>query len=287
MGFNHKRYRVLLFLFLFLKGLTLYGQNDFRFSYECKEGFNSSIYSIIELKSPKDNIYQLFADTADNYDYSQKNYFKEQGKYVLMIYFYSDKYKKDSINYDFYINGVEINVDISIDFRYTEKYYKEGENWIKKEKVPQGYISVNKYYKAPKSIEISLNDKIESNDYYKGPFFNLKNNSNDTIYGVHLPGYFWGTLFFVKNDTSTVERIGTIDYEFVDSPPLFPDSTKIATVGSFGLYKRLPPFKYKYELLLSKKWESPGIGVFLDKADFVWWAGTKEYYKLNYDFEIK
>jgi hypothetical protein len=265
----------------------LHGQNDLQFSYECKDGFDSPIYSIIKLRSPKGNICQLFADTVHQYDYSQKNYLKEQGKYVLMINFSSDKYEKDSICYDFEITGNEINVEVSIDFEYKGKYYKEGEYWIKKEKVPQGYIRVYKFYKAPKTIEISLADKMESTDYYKGPFFKLKNNSNDTIYGVHLPGYFWGTLSFMKNDSVIVKRIGMLDYEFVDSPPLYPDSTKISTVGSFGLYKKLPPHKYKYELLFSKKNISQGIGILLDKNAFVWWAGTKDYYQLNYDFEVE
>lgn len=275
--------------------MTLYGQSDLGFSYEYSRGgllrsdsnFDSFVFSKIKIRFPKGNIYQLFQDTVNKYEYSKRNFFQEQGEYTLMIYFYSDKYGKDSIDYKFEISGKEIKVDISVSFYYSGKYYKDGEYWIKKEKVPQGHVSVFKYVASPKSIEISLNNVKESNEYYKGPFFNLKNNSNDTIYGVHLPGYFWGKLFLIENDSIVFERIGTIDDMFENSPPLYPDSTKIAMVGSFGIYKQLPPFKYRYELLLSKKWESLGIGVFLDKDDFVWWAGTKEFYKLTYDFEVK
>lgn len=290
------KYHISLFLFLLIvKGTTLYGQNDLGFFYNYDRGllnhsdqsFDSPIFSKIKLRFPNGNICQLFADTVSRYDFSRKNFFKEQGDYILKIYFSSDKYGKDSIDYQFGISGKEIKVDISISFYYDGKYYKNGDYWEKKEKVPQCHVSVFKYVPCPESIAISLNKVKESNEFYKGPFFDLKNNSKDTIYGVYLPGYFWGKLFFTRDDSTIVEKMGTIDEMFGDSPPLYPDSTKIAMVGSFGLFKQLPPLKYRYELLLSNKWESLGVGVFLDKDDFVWWAGTKEYYKLTYDFEVK
>jgi hypothetical protein len=269
--------------------MNVFGQSDLLFEYEYSN-FIAPIYSRIELKFPNGKNKKIFSDTLSMFEYSQKNYLDETGKYTLKISFNSDKYGQDSINYDFELNGKETNIDISIKFDYNGKYYKEGDFWIKKEKVPQGYIRVFKYYKAPESIQICINEGFESNEYYKGPFFTLKNNTTDTIYGEHLPGYFWGTLFFLNEDFSVKKKwIGTIDYMFVDSPPLYPDSSKVATVGSFGVLKKLPPHKYKYELLYSTKYQSSGkgIGVYEDKRLFVWWAGTKEYYKIIYQFEIE
>lgn len=65
----------------------------------------------------------------------------------------------------------------------------------------------------------------------------IKNNSKDTLYGEYLPGYFWGTLSYIRNDSILATRTGRIDYTFDNPPPLYPDSVKIATVGSFGLTK--------------------------------------------------
>ena len=117
-------------------------------------------------------------------------------------------------------------------------------------------------------------------------YFIIKNNSKDTLYGEHLPGYFWGTLSYRKNDSTLFTKIGILDYMFVDSPPLYPDSIKYATVGSFGLTKKLVPFEYRFEVMLADKRQSQGIGVYKELKHIIWWAGTKNYYKLKYDFKV-
>ena len=63
-------------------------------------------------------------------------------------------------------------------------------------------------------------------------------------------------------------RTGILDYEFVDSPPLYPDSTKIASVGSFGIRKKLVSFDYRFEVMLAKKWQSIGIGIYEENQNF-------------------
>ncbi len=101
-----------------------------------------------------------------------------------------------------------------------------------------------------------------------------------------MPGYFWGALSYIRNDSILATKIGILDYEFVASPPLYPDSTKLATVGSFGLTKKLMPFNYRFEVMLADKWQSQGIGVYKERQNIDWWAGTKNYYKLKYDFKV-
>lgn len=276
---------ILSFLLL-LMGMTLYGQNDFKFSYECGNEIKRPFKTKILLKHPDNTTSNLLIDTVSKYNFSEMNYLKFKGKYTLSIWFETDDYGKDSLEYDFDLNGNEIISDISVSFDFSERLIKKGDIFIKGNKVLNGYIRVNKYYSAPKSIDILLGKENLGDEYYKGPFFEIKNNSSDTLYGEHLPGYFWGTLSYIRNDSTLYTCIGNIDYEFGDSPPLYPDSTKYATVGSFGLSRTLTPFEYRFEVLLAKKWQSQGIGVYKERQNIDWWAGTKEYYKLIYDFKV-
>lgn len=277
--------RIFIFLLL-LEGMSLYGQNRINFSYKCENEIKRPFKSRISLKLPEKKTYKLFSDTINESNYSTKDIFKTKGKYTISIFFEAEKYGKDSIDYNFELNGTEINTTISVSFDFSERLYKKGDIYEKGEKTLNGYIRINKYYKAPEKVKIELDKEQTGDEFYKGPFFKIKNNSNDTLYGEHLPGYFWGTLSYLRNDSILATRIGVLDYEFVGSPPLYPDSTKIATVGSFGLNRNLVPFNYRFEVMLAKKWQSQGIGVYEERKNFGWWAGTKEYYKLKYDFKI-
>lgn len=276
---------VLIFL-LVAMGTTLYGQNDMLFSYECRDDIRGNTKAEVILKSPDNTTINLFKDTVSNYSFSEKKYFKSKGKYTLSISFEAEKYGKDSLNYDFELNGYEMVTYISVTFDYRERLVKQGDIFVKGEKVLNGYIRLSKYYDAPKSVSIELDKEYIGDEYFKGPFFKIKNNSKDTLYGEYLPGYFWGTLSYIRNDSILATRIGILDDMFVDSPPLYPDSVKLATVGSFGLTKKLKPFNYRFEVMLADKWQSRGIGVYKERQCFDWWAGTKVYYKLKYDFKV-
>lgn len=276
--------RIFIFLLL-LEGMNLYGQNRMNFSYKCENEIKRPFKSRILLKLPKDKTYKLFSDTINEFNYSTKGFFKTKGKYTISIFFETEKYGKDSIDYNFELNGTEINTTISVSFDFRERLYKKGDIYEKGDKTLNGYIRINKYYEAPEKVKIELDKEQKEDEFYKGPFFKIKNNSKDTLYGEHLPGYFWGTLSYLRNDSILATRIGVLDYEFVGSPPLYPDSTKIATVGSFGLHRNLVPFNYRFEVMLAKKWQSQGIGVYEERKNFGWWAGMKEYYKLKYDLK--
>lgn len=267
--------------------MNLHGQNELLFIFECAEAIKSPIETRVLLKFPNGSISNLFSDFKTKYDFTDKEYFTSKGKYVLSIYFSAGKYGQDSIVYDFELKGNEIKTTISVDFDFRERLIKKGNLFGKSDSVLNGYVRINKYYIAPETIEISFDKGNMGTEYYKGPFFKMKNNSTDTIFGEHLPGYFWGTLSYLRNDSTYMTRTGILDYEFVDSPPLYPDSTKIASVGSFGLRGKLVPFDYRFEVMLSKEWQSLGIGIYEEHKNFIWWAGTKEYYKLTHDFKIE
>ena len=213
--------------------MNLLGQNELQFSFECEESIKSPIETSVLLRFPDGRISKLYSDSKTKYDCNDKEYFTSQGEYILSINFSAENYGQDSIIYDFELNGNEIKTTISVDFDFRERLIKKGNIYEKGDSVLSGYIRINKYYNAPKTIEISIDKENIGNEYYKGPFFIIKNNSTDTIFGEHLPGYFWGTLSYLKNDSTYMTRTGILDYEFVDSPPLYPDSTKIASVGSF------------------------------------------------------
>jgi len=268
-------------------GMTLYGQNDIRFSFECNERIESPSKAKIILKSPDKESFNMFTDTIRNYSFSEKNFFKSKGKYTLSITFETEKYGKDSLDYTFELKGSEVTIVISVSFDYREKLIKEGDIYVKGEKILNGYVRLNKYYSGARIVEIEPDINHLSDEFYKGPFFKIKNKSSDTLYGEHLPGYFWGTLSYIRNDSILATRTGILDYEFSDLPPLYPDSTKLATVGSFGYRRKLIPFDYRFEVMLAKEWQSQGIGILEESENFTWWAGTKEYYKLIYDFKTE
>jgi hypothetical protein len=270
---------------LLLLGQNLFGQIDLQFTYEYSDDFKKPVYSKIKIQSPNENIETLYADTIRLFETTKQSYLQYPGDYILKVSFSDFCSLIDSVEYRFTINGTETDVFVNIGFYLDFKLVRENNQWIKKEIVPQGHISVTKHFKASESIQIKWED-IQSDDY-KGPFFKITNNSKDTLYGEFLPGYFWGTLSMSINDSTwSRKNIGTIDMEFVDSPPLLPDSSKIATVGSFGLLKILPKCYYTYEVFLSKKPFNFGLSKYLDK-NVEWWANTKELYRLRYKFKIE
>ena len=251
--------------------------NDIHFSYRVENEVAIPFKAKILLKTPDRQILNLYTGTINDYEFSEANFFNSKGKYMLSIFFESKKYGADSLNYDFDLTGKELNVSISVSFYYREK-------------VLRGSIGLKKYYNAPKNVKIQLESDDIGNEWYRGPFFKIKNNSSDTFYGEYLPGYFWGTLSYIRNDSILRTSIGHIDTDFVDSPPLYPNSTKIATVGSFGIPRKLVPFEYRFEVVLAKKWQELGnkakAMVHKERQNVVWSAGIEEYYKLCLDFKV-
>ncbi|MDD3724651.1 MAG: hypothetical protein PHV83_03880 [Bacteroidales bacterium] len=62
----------------------------------------------------------------------------------------------------------------------------------------------------------------------------------------------------------------------------------IAQVGSFGWRNELPKAHHKYTLLYTTdKNTSGGKLRYLEKDNFVWWAETKRYYRLIYEFDVE
>lgn len=272
-------------LALLLLSSRLFGQIDLRFDYELSD-FRDIVKSDISLIIPNGNKVQLYFDTIKKYHDLKKNYFTQTGQYTVDCkYLINSKYI-DSVCYSFELSGEENEIEISVDLGQdiNSKWIKN--KWTELSRKNKCYISIIKYFESPKSIKLKLAN-IESSEYYKGPFFTLINLSKDTIYGEHLPGYFWGSLSFINDSTRSRELIGQIDMNFVDMPPLFPDSSRIAMVGSFGLFNKLSPSKYEYKLLFSRTGNTHGYKKYIDSVTTEWWAKTENFYRLIYDFEIR
>ena len=283
-----KNRRLTYVLFLVLISVKLFGQTDLKLNYKYSEDFKRPVFSVIKLHFPSGKIEKLYSDTLKKIDLFKPHYIEESGNYSLSVLFANNNLKTDSLTYDFKLNGKETDVKIDISFYIDRQRIRQGGQWLEKPPIPHGIIYVTKYYKAPKSVLINLDSTKLGDEDYKGPFFKLTNNSRDTIYGEYLPGYFWGTLSIQRNDSTWSRKYtGNIDMEFVGKPPLSPDSSRIATVGSFGMFKKLAKTSYCYELLFTKDKKSRGASLYENHETFQWWAITDEFYRLKYKFKIE
>ena len=274
--------------FLVLISAKLVAQADLQLEYKCSEDFKRPVFSAIKLHFPNGKTDKLYSDTLKTFDLFKPNYTGESGSFSLSVLFADKDIKTDSLTYDFKLSGKETDLKIDISFYIDRQRIRQGGHWIVKSKIPSGSIYLTKYYKAPESIQINLDSTEFGDEFYKGPFFKLTNNSTDTIYGEYLPGYFWGTLSIQRNDSTWSNNyMGIIDTEFVGEPPLSPDSSRIASVGSFGMFKRLAKTSYCYELLFTKNQKSRGAGLYKNHKTFQWWETTDEFYRLKYKFKIK
>lgn len=253
----------------------IWAQPDLNFEISYSEQFASKVFLDVEAIFPDHKIEKLYVDSLKSWDYSKENYFAETGDYSLIVRLIQEDLMTDSLIYPFRLTGQETDIEIEISF-YPETNQKSN----------KGYVSICKYQESLPSINICL-ENMESSDYYKGPLFRLTNHSNDTIYGEYMPGYFWGTLSIKQNNSKWGRKqMGMIDSNFVERNPLYPDSSTIATVGSFGLYRRVPPLHYKFELLYSVRSGQYGFSMHSGTEKMEWWTRTREFYQLIYEFDL-
>ena len=256
---------------LFSFGLSGIAQTKLNFKYYCLDFVETTRVSVY-LKYSNNKI-ELLNDTVREFE---KRLIIPTGKndYILSVEFENKTIGKEALNYPFTLLGTE--TDIKVNVILTRNV------WLEKE---AGVIEIIKYYDEANHLEIEYLSEVKGGGSFRGPFFMLKNNSNDTIYGKHLRGYFWGTLSFLFDSVWSHEIFGQLDYDFVPRPPLFPDSTVIATVGSFGWQNELPKFWYRYTLLYYTT--DKNTHKRLEKDNFIWRADTKKYYRLVYEFEVE
>jgi len=279
--------KIFIYFILFFFSIEGVAQTTLIFKYDCSSLFETTRvsvylnYSNIKIELLNDTIRKFETSLivpAEETDYvlsvefeykNKKDNFRRKKKTL-------DYSFKESLDFPFTIVGNETDIEINVGF------YRS--NWEKKE---SGRIEVIKYY-APNNLEIKYLPEMKGGESFKAPFFMLKNYSSDTIYGIYHPNYFWGSICFFVDSGWSPDYFGSLDLNFDGSSPLFPDSFSIAWVGSFGWRNELPKNRYKYTLIYSTEKDiNIGVEQYLVKDNFIWWADTKKYYRLIYEFEVK
>ena len=268
--------KILICNILLLFSLNSIAQTELKFNYSSSVLEDTRVYVL--LKSSTDKV-EILNDTVRKFENSL-NIPSKVGDYILSVEFENKTIGKEVLSYPFSL--VENETDIEINVRF----WKQSSSFDKKER-QSGSVEVIKYYIPNQNVVIQYLPEMKGEDF-RGPFFELTNNSNDTIYGKHLQGHFWGTITFLVDSVWRRDIIGVLDYNFNSLPPLFPKSTTFALVGSFGWRNELPKNRYKYTLLYTTdKKISSGVRQHLEKNNFIWWADTKKYYRLIYKFDVE
>ena len=267
--------KIFICCILFFFGSSGVAQTKLNFKYDCSN-FDETTRVSVALRY-SDNKIELLNDTIRKFENILSI---PTGKmdYILSVEFENKTIEKEVLDYPFALVGSETDIEVNVGFSRSD--------WLKKE---SGSVEVIKYYVPNHNLEIQYLPKEKGDEYYKAPFFMLKNNSNDTIYGQYHPNYFWGSLSFLVDSVWSRDYCGRLDMNFEGSSPLFPDSVSVALVGSFGWRNELLKNRYKYTLLYTTDRKSVGGGVrkHLEKNNFVWWADIKKYYRLIYEFDVE
>lgn len=272
------------FFLIFSTGLS--AQSDLDFSYEKFSEFYTISSLDIDIRFPNGNIEKIYSGTDSVISQEINDFFVDPGDYGLLVSFESDSVS-DSVDLNFSLDGDEVNVGIRVSFSVNNKYVINNWSPPKIFKVPRGYLSIKRYYDSIEGISVNYED-IEPGDGYKEPLFRLTNNSKQTIYGEYMPGYFWGGLYYGLPDSTWGKKMyGPINFNFVDLPPLSPDSSKIATVGSLGLFDELYSGTYKYELFYSLTGNTNRYEKYREKGNFEWSTNKADLYVIDYIFKIE
>jgi hypothetical protein len=276
------RYKIVVGCILLLSGWSSFAQIVMIFKYECSDVILDKTQVTVNL-SCSDKRIELINDTIRKFE-TCFDFVPKANDYILSVEFKNLTIGKEVLNFPVKFHGNETDVEINL------RFMKDG-----RKNLEYGSVEVIQYYESNHNLDIQYLPKTKGDKYYKAPFFMLKNNSNDTIYGKNLQGYFWGTssVLIDFEDSSlepfwTPEHFGVLDYNFAPRPPLYPDSTTVAMVGSFGWRNELPKLRHRYTALYSTdKSISDGIGLYSAKDNFLWRAGTKKYFRLIYEFDVK
>jgi len=274
-----------LYLLMFLLSAAIVpAQNNLRFEYQCYDALGREVDTEVSISTPDSDILQLYSGTEKYFSEMKEGFFKE-GQYLLRVRSESCFFPEDLLDYPIELTGRETDVDIKVRFYYEEDLFPD--QVVRKVSDPEMYIFVTKYYEKPPDVAIKL-AVIELSghfDYYEPPFFHLTNYSRDTLYGEYLPGHFIGTMSCGGERRQWDElRLGSIDLNFKDVPPLAPDYTTVAMVSPEGLSESSG--NCRYELIYSTRRNPEGFTTRIGNSALIWQTQEKEYYRLLYDFAL-
>ncbi|MDR2915762.1 MAG: hypothetical protein LBV74_13160 [Tannerella sp.] len=275
--------KVLICCVLLTCSLSCIAQTALNFTYNCSNSGTDTTQALVCLKSANNEI-TLLRDTVSGFE-NMLTFPANKNEWILSVEFKNRTIGRETLNYPFLLAGNETEVEIKVRFYDLYNYWSDP-----KKQTKNGSVEIIKYYSAEDSnLGIRYLPKEKGNEYFKAPFFMLKNNSRDTIYGQYVPGYFWGSIrFLLPDSTWSRDFFGQLDMNFDSGSPLLPDSTTLAWVGSFGWRNELPENRYKYTLIYTTdKNTQHGISQHSKKDNFTWWAGTKNYYRQVFEFNVE
>lgn len=150
--------------------------------------------------------------------------------------------------------------------------------------IPKTFISIENHLGSLDSVDMKYSH-YERNGDVIGPYFKIRNNSHDTICGYRHPDFLWGWLEVLENGKSVNILYGIIDVNCIGDGPLLPNSTKTATIGTWGLPVSVG--NYRFHILLSTKPQKHGISLTHQTVTRDWYTSVQSWHHLTCDFEIK
>lgn len=279
-----KRTRLLAVLLLLLaQSTSLRGQCDLHIDYSVKDLPTSSL-GTLRLLMPDGTDFILFRDTCRQTEFTCR--LEQLGEYRMTATFTNGIKCNESLEQVFNLTGDEYLVESIVHLRRERMDLSD---WSSKDSIPSGFFTITKCLHPSPLVKIKyLYTNSRRGDDILGPIFSIINDSQDTLYGEWLPGYFWGVLSRWKDGDYVGYSVGSIDTDWVEEPPLFPGQEKNAWVASFG--RITPPGKYRFRLYYTT--DSPYVskrsaGLTRETETFRWWSSVSKWYLLVCDFEIQ
>ena len=270
-----------IFILILSSVISVKGQCDMLI--DCSvEDIQSTSHVALRMLFPDGKNTILLDDTVKQ---MQKEIHLEQlGEYRLAAIFSNVLSGRDSLERTFTLTGEEYKVETIAHFQREKKNLSD---WKSKDSINSGRFTITKYSKSSPLVKIKfIRNSNGENEGIPGPQFIVKNESRDTLYGEWLPGYFWGTLSRWVDGKYVGNMCGQICTTWTEEPPLYPDSVKLAWVGSSG--RRIPPGRYRFNLYYSTENNIKGSATKIYESDtFRWWSSVQNWHLLTCEFETK
>lgn len=204
---------------------------------------------------------------------------EQPGEYRLTVSIAST----DSLVSSFMLTGEEDSIVTKITLQRERKNLND---WRCRDSITSCHLTITKYSKPSPLVSIRyLYYAIGEHDEFPGPFFTIRNESRDTLYGQWLPGYFWGTVSVWNGKEYVGNLFGNICTSWNSKPPLYPDTEKYAWIASFG--RALPVGKYRFNVYYSTKDEQMNTARLVRETDSMrWWCNVQDWHLLTCEFEL-
>lgn len=259
----------------------LWGQVRMKMSYSA-ERLPMPVRGRVLLKSPEGGVAVVFDDTARVW--KSEYPLTRLGRYDMTLCFDGGAHGRDSLTRSFELTGEEDSVEVDMSFRSERRDWSQIHS---RDSIMAGSFTIEKYSKPSPDVHLRfLRNSTGQQGEFPGPFFSIRNESHDTLYGEWLPGYFWGTVAVNLGSGYSRELGGQICTTWNPLPPLYPGTTGSAWVGSFG--RRIGFGRFRFTVLYSTAQSGRhGSTLYRESPTFRWWSMVNNWHVLSCEFEIR